>query len=383
MKPFEIFMAGTHTDMSGKTRDWTVDELDEIAAKYSERTNDAPIVCGHPNDSSPAFGWISKIYRQGKRLFAEPKDVVEEFADAVKKRMYKYVSISLRPDKTVRHVGFLGGMPPAVKGLAEVNFAANDDAVTYQFADGETTFAFHSIARVLQSIRDLFIAQFGLDKVDQSISQYDIDNLKAISADPASPLSAAYSEPSSQGAAMPEELKALQNQVADLTSKVAGLETQNAQFGEAIKTKDAEIATLRSTIDRNAKDARTAEFTSFCDSLGARLKPADRDVVMAQLEIMHAASQGQFAEGAVRPVDAYKNMLTNAPEAISFAEVATPAAAAKTAQGNAGEKLGALTAEKMQADKALDYGEALRRVQIEHPDLAAEYAEEIQARNNG
>lgn len=377
MKAFEIFMAGTHTDMGGDTREWTEADLDEIAAKYSERTNDAPIVCGHPNDSSPAFGWISKIYRQGKRLFAEPKDVVDEFADAVKKRMYKYVSIALRPDKSVRHVGFLGGMPPAVKGMAEVNFAANDEAVTYQFADGETAYAFHSVARVLQSIRDMFIAQFGKEKTDQNISQYDIDNLKTITADPGNRLSAAYSEPSAQGAAMPDDLKTLQAQVADLGAKVTSLETKNAEFGETIKTKDAEIATLKASIEKSAKDARTATFASFCESLGAKLKPADRDTVMAQLEIMHAASQGQFAEGAVKPIDAYKNMLQNAPEALSFGEIATPSSAAATGAGNAGAKLGKLVEQKMQGDKTMNYSEALSLVQLENPELAREYAEEI------
>lgn len=373
MKSFEIFMAGTHTDMSGNVREWTESDLDDIAAKYSERTVDAPIVCGHPNDSSPAFGWISKIYRQGKKLMAEPKDVVGEFADAVKKRMYKYVSIALRPDKSVRHVGFLGGMPPAVKGLAEVNFAANDDAVTYQFADRETVNAFGAIARLFQSFRDRLIEQIGKEKADETVSQWDIDYLKQIKSDDRDALSASYTE---KGDYMPDAA-VLQQQITDLTAKVTGLESQNAQFAETIKTKDAEIATLRTTIEKNAKDARTAEFSAFCESLGAKLKPADRDAVMAQLEIMHAASQGQFAEGAVKPIDAFKNMLKNAPEALNFAEVATPASAAKTAGGNAGVKLGELAAAKMQADKSLDYGEALRRAQIENPEIAAEYAREI------
>jgi hypothetical protein len=373
MKSFEIFMAGTHTDMSGNVREWTESDLDEIAAKYSERTVDAPIVCGHPNDSSPAFGWISKIYRQGKKLMAEPKEVVSEFADAVKKRMYKYVSIALRPDKSVRHVGFLGGMPPAVKGLAEVNFAANDDAVTYRFADRETVNAFGAIARLFQSFRDRLIEQIGKEKADETVSQWDIDYLKQIKSDDRDALSASYTE---KGDYMPDAA-VLQQQITDLTAKVTGLESQNAQFAETIKTKDAEIATLRTTIEKNAKDARTAEFVAFCESLGAKLKPADRDAVMAQLEIMHAASQGQFAEGAVKPIDAFKNMLKNAPEALNFAEVATPASAAKTAGGNAGVKLGELAAAKMQADKSLDYGEALRRAQLENPEIAAEYAREI------
>ena len=379
MKPFEIFMTGTHTDMGGNTREWTESDLDSIVAKYSERTVDAPIVCGHPDDSSPAFGWISKIYRQGKRLFAEPKDVVDEFAEAVKKRMYKYVSICVRPDNSVKHVGFLGGMPPAVKGLAEVRFAANDEAITYQFADRETASAFQSVGRLFQSIRDLFVELKGKEKVDQSLSQWDIDFVKAFKPDDVDFLSASYTEPTSQGAVMSDELKTLQTQNADLTAKVAAFETKVAAFGESIKSKDAEIATLRASIDKNAKDARTAQFSAFCDSLGAKLKPADRDAVMAQLEIMHAASQGQFAEGAVRPIDAYKNMLKNAPDAICFAEVATPGAAAKTANGNAGVKLGELVAAKMGTDKALNYSEALRMVQLEQPELAAEYAEEIRS----
>ncbi|MBN2188376.1 MAG: hypothetical protein JW699_02895 [Chitinispirillaceae bacterium] len=378
MKAFEIFMSGRHTDSGGNTRDWTDADLDDIVTKYSERTVDTPIVCGHPNDSSPAFGWISKVYRIGKRLFAEPKDVVEEFANAVKKRMYKYVSISIRPDNTLRHVGFLGGVAPAVKGLAEVNFTENDGAVTYQFADRESANAFHAAARLFQNIRDWFIEKEGAEKIDRIINQWDIDYMKQINAD-GDGLSASYIDPghSNQGAAMPDELKNLQAQISDLTAKVTALEIEKGQFAEQIKAKDGEIAALKAATEKKDKDTRTAEFSAFCDSLGAKLKPADRDAVMAQLEIMHAASQGQFAEGQVKPIDAYKRMLQNAPDAISFAEVATPAAAAKTAKGNAGEKLGTLVVEKMQADKDLSYSEALRRVQIEHPDLAQEYAQEI------
>jgi hypothetical protein len=120
---FEIFKTGTHTSDKGVSKDYSLDDLNYIAAHYNPEEHEAPIVVGHPIDNSPAFGWIEKLEVIGDRLIAKAKDIIPEFKDALDKKLYKKRSVSLDKDGKLRHVGFLGGAAPAVKGLADIQFS--------------------------------------------------------------------------------------------------------------------------------------------------------------------------------------------------------------------------------------------------------------------
>jgi hypothetical protein len=120
---FEIFKTGTHTSDKGVTNDYSLDDLNYIAANYKPEEHEAPIVVGHPIDNSPAFGWIEKLEVIGDRLIAKAKDIIPEFKEALDKKLYKKRSVSLDKDGKLRHVGFLGGAAPAVKGLADIHFS--------------------------------------------------------------------------------------------------------------------------------------------------------------------------------------------------------------------------------------------------------------------
>ena len=118
-----IFKTGIHTDSAGNEKTWTEAELDTIVQKYQPQAHEAPAVIGHPEHNSPAWGWVEGLKREGSVLFAQFKGLVPEFVEMVRKGLFKKRSISLYPDMTLRHVGFLGAMPPAVKGLPDVAFA--------------------------------------------------------------------------------------------------------------------------------------------------------------------------------------------------------------------------------------------------------------------
>ena len=131
MNEFEIFKAGTHTSSNGTTKDYSIKDLEFIASSYNPAENEAPIVIGHPADNSPAYGWIESLKVVGDKLLAKPKEVIKEFSEAVKQGLYKKRSISLDKDGKLRHVGFLGGAAPAVKGLADIQFN-EPSAVTFE-----------------------------------------------------------------------------------------------------------------------------------------------------------------------------------------------------------------------------------------------------------
>ena len=122
----EVFKTGTHTDSSGNTKEWTEKDIDKIVSSYAARKVDAPAVIGHPKSNSPAYGWVMELKRDGNKLLAKVKPTVKEFVGWVNKKLYKYVSIALRPDLSLRHVGFLGGAPPAVTGLKVPEFAEEE-----------------------------------------------------------------------------------------------------------------------------------------------------------------------------------------------------------------------------------------------------------------
>jgi len=151
-----IFKPGTHTDAAGNTNTWTEDDVKQMVDVYNNQPesekHDAPIVKGHPQTDDPAVGWVEKLKYASGKLWAKVKEVNKEFADEVKKGAYKKVSVRLYPNKLLRHVGYLGAVPPAVKGLGDATlteyacFNDNEDDhneffedVEFEFADDKTT----------------------------------------------------------------------------------------------------------------------------------------------------------------------------------------------------------------------------------------------------
>jgi hypothetical protein len=119
----QVFRIGRQTDSAGNLREWTPADLDKIASLYDPAQHEAPVVIGHPKENTPAWGRVEALKREGDFLYAKLKNLVPEFVGMIKKGLFKKRSISLYPDLTLRHIGFLGAIPPAVKGLADINFA--------------------------------------------------------------------------------------------------------------------------------------------------------------------------------------------------------------------------------------------------------------------
>lgn len=133
-KWINIFRAGTHTDSSGRTRTWTEGDLERIVSNFNRRTEDPPIVFGHPKDSDPAQGWFSALRKSGDFLQAQFARLTDKARKGVDNKAYKYGSLSLTPELKIRHFGLLGAVPPAVKGLGEIEFQEDEGlAVFFNF----------------------------------------------------------------------------------------------------------------------------------------------------------------------------------------------------------------------------------------------------------
>ena len=131
-----IFRAGTHISSTGDEVTITEADLNETVNQYHTERHEAPVVIGHPADNAPAYGWVSNLSVRNGELYAEIGQVEKNFADAVRSGRYKKISASFyHPQSPVnpkpgvwylRHVGVLGAVPPAVKGLGNAMFAEGD-----------------------------------------------------------------------------------------------------------------------------------------------------------------------------------------------------------------------------------------------------------------
>lgn len=319
-----IFKAGRQTDMSGRTVDFSADELADAAAAYDPALHEAPIVVGHPATDAPAYGWIKSLHFTDEGLEAEPAQVDPEFAELVTKGRFKKISASFytpnsphnpAPGKWyLRHVGFLGAMPPAVKGLKAIAFNEQEDGVV-SFGDLPP----RTVAGLFRRLRDFFIGQYGQEKADAVLPSYELDWLSEVAAQPEAESRPAFSEPT------PSAIPVQPEKEPPVTpEEKAKLEADNQQLRAQLAERDRRDA-------ETARQARESANASFADGLvkTGQLKPADKALVVSVLNIAATpAADGnsvQYGEGAEQKplVDVLKTFLSAQPKVVHFGEVAT------------------------------------------------------------
>src|SRR5947209_3755786 len=113
----EVFRAGDYGDKGA----YSQNDLDQLVASYDPARHEAPVVVGHPETDAPAYGWVEALRRQGDVLMAKLKQVPAAFEQAVRDGRFKKRSVALYGSPlSLRHIGFLGALPPEVKGLADL-----------------------------------------------------------------------------------------------------------------------------------------------------------------------------------------------------------------------------------------------------------------------
>jgi len=195
----EIFRGGKQVDSKGREHDGDA-VIDRAVASFDAGRHEPPLVLGHPADNGPAFGWVEELKtaaRDGaKVLLAKFRQVAPEFEEQVRAGRWKKRSAAFYRDGRLRHVGFLGGTPPAVQGLADLRFDEGE-ADTFEFADPWT---WGVIGRLFGQLREWIIAKDGIEAADRLLPAWDIDQLKKEAERPGEEASVvAYAEPSQEG----------------------------------------------------------------------------------------------------------------------------------------------------------------------------------------
>ena len=145
-EPFNILRPGTFVDHHGNRVTVTRAQLVDMAESY-DPADPAPFVFGHPKHDDPAMGWVGALQMAGDTLQAVPGEVTPELTEAVAAKRYRKVSASYYPPNNpsnpkpgrfvLKHVGLLGAVAPAIKGLGMIPAFAADDETAVTIPDQE------------------------------------------------------------------------------------------------------------------------------------------------------------------------------------------------------------------------------------------------------
>ena len=121
----EIFRAGNY----GAKGRYSEAELQALAEDYRPELLEAPLTFDHAQ-TGPAYGWVTRVRRDGDRLLAVLRGVPDAVRQLVRSGAFKQRSVELvrelqetgRPD--FRAVSLLGAATPEVKGLSAIRFSA-------------------------------------------------------------------------------------------------------------------------------------------------------------------------------------------------------------------------------------------------------------------
>lgn len=314
-----VFAPGTHTAMDGRTITFTTENCIDLANSYDPSVSEAPFVIGHPSLTAPAYGWAERLEFRDGIVYAAPRQVNPAFAEAFNAGSYKKRSLSIyQPDSPgnpkpghfyARHVGFLGAVPPGVKGLPDAQFAeASGDNGPLEFA---LPWEADNLASLFQSIRDWVIQEKDIEQADSIIPQWRIQSILDSATDDR--------KSSISPLAYAEENNVDPNQTTTVTAEeLAGRETALAKREEKLRV--AEEAAKQ----RDAKVRRDA-VVSYADGLvkAGSILPRQKNTVVEVLLSLDSTPLS-FADGDATvnktPEELLRDVLSQRPKVVDFRE---------------------------------------------------------------
>lgn len=312
---------------------FTEHDLAATATAYDPAVHEAPLVVGHPAHDAPAYGWVKSLAFAEGGLQAEPDQLDPAFAELVQAGRFKKISASFyHPDSAsnpkpgvfyLRHVGFLGAQPPAIKGLKQVAFS-EDDCITLEFAEYDDM----QIASLFRNLREWIIGKFSAEEADSVIPQYAVQQLEQSASEE---LATEQTEMDATDGILPDPSFTEPGEPMAATTEAVSVEELEALKAEnaALKQQQLEFAEQQ---QRDKREAAHAEHVSFCETLikEGRLLPAQKDLQVAIMDHFRFKTDGlEFGEGdAKKPLfDAYKEHLSQMPKVVEFGEIGHQAGA--------------------------------------------------------
>ncbi|PHJ59588.1 hypothetical protein VF14_08940 [Nostoc linckia z18] len=323
----EIFAAGTHTSSNGATVTLSESDLDAIAQSYDPDLFDAPAVVGHPRDNSPAYAWVEGVRRVGNKLMASLKDWDADFQEAVKSRRYKKISASFySPDSSsnpkpgsyyLRHVGFLGGMAPAVKGLKSVAFAEAEEGVV-DFCCGVG-----GDKEIFRNLREWLIEEYGIEVSDRVVPAYllsmpsdgRLDYLESRVDELENFISKTFSPD------MESRLEEVGERVLQLLNKYDYTEeSEPVPSQESIELSE-EVGQLKAELRQAKLEKKRENVANFVESLKGKIRPNQKGQLV-EFMMNLPEEEVEFSEGKPQThLTWLQNFLKSQPDLVNLKEV--------------------------------------------------------------
>jgi hypothetical protein len=246
----EILRAGTHRDSQGRTYSFTPDALQQIANSYQPDRHVAPILVTH-DETKPNKGLIDRVWVEGDRLLAEPRQVDPELAEQVNAGRWPKLSAAIYlPDSPanpvpgsygLRHVATV--QIPAIKGMEPPQFAEEG---TILLAETES-----DLAALARAFREFVLGEFDGETADRYIPSWMVDSMTSRAMEQRQADAMNFSEeegnvtqttPATEGTALPPESEDYKRRMDELTAREAALAAREAELTRAADTQFVEGA---------------------------------------------------------------------------------------------------------------------------------------------
>lgn len=336
----EIFKAGDYTSQ-GKAK-VTRDDLARVVNDYDPEYHEAPVCIGHPDADLPAYAWIDRLKLDGNVLLAKERQVDPAFAEMRKAGRFKKRSAAFYRDANgniagLRHVGWLGAQPPAVKGLRDAAF--DDRGMSYLEIEFEEE---NAVAEktVKEQIAEFFAEMFSGKKSGETATFSEAD-VKRIATE-----------------AVAAATKPLNDKIAELHTS---LTDQTAKFAEG----QTAAATKQ----------RASEAISTLKARGRWVPAFDRQgIPLLFEEAAKSSATLEFGEGDQRKKLTPLQMLVQFAEGFAAivpnGRVHAPSAAAQGSGKGTGDPLTDMAYARAK-EKSIAFAEALTQIAEENPELTS------------
>ncbi len=335
----EIFRAGDYTGANkGKI---TRADLDRVVKNYDPTYHEAPNTIGHPADDKPAYGWIDGLMVDGDTLLAREKQVDPKFnelrqAGKFKKRSAAFYCNDDGSIKGLRHVAYLGAQPPEVKGLQDVAFDDRGSKfITVDFGEDGTVAETKSIG---EQVKDALVSLLGIGGGPKTFAESDVTRIATEAATAAA---------------------------APLQAKIASLETD-------LKNSTAKFAERETALAGGEVKQRATEAVTRLKSKGHWVPAFDKQgLPLVFDELAKITTTVEFGEGdqkkKVTPLETLVLFMESFPKIVPGGRVVEGGGASR-GKGTTGDPL-TDAAKARQKEKNITFGEALKEIAEEHPEL--------------
>lgn len=399
----EAFKPGTFVDFSGKEHTFSESDIEALAEGVKGQLDNGykpPLVAGHPKHDSPRVGSVVDSKVEDGILKLKLDEVNPDFAEQVQKGGFKYLSSAIYKDfkKGLRHLGALGAMAPAMKGMAELAFGegmfaevdkdveAGDilcfassyewDTLVPASVFSRLLWKFESLGGLFRKQREALIESKGIESADKLFPESlvkDLEGIRSIMDDSGNFPKVKPDDGSAKTGPAFADGDDTQHAAPPPNEPPPSELQGNSEEAERLRTENADLKARLAASEKAQQDAlREAEKGAFAEKLGGmvrdgRLLPAQRvhfEKLFGALQGVPLDGEGMFGEGEdrVKPAAMLDEMLAAMPKVLMFGEFAQDGGSQSSSPREAAQRIETYKAEQEAKGRELTFAECVHEL---------------------